>query len=340
MWKRFSVFIRILKKTSWERLSNAVLLLCSYYYSRLSGKSNVWAFPIALSVEPTTACNLQCPQCPSGLRSFNRPTGNLKLDEFIKWIRPLQSKIWMMSFYFQGEPFIHPKICEAIRYAHSAGIYTMSSTNAHFLDDQQSLEIVRSGLDQLIISIDGSDQDVYEQYRKGGRLEQVLKGTENLLKARQSLKAKNPWIIWQFIVFRTNEHQMNDVRQMAKQSGVDEILFKTAQIYENSSSADLIPEHSLYSRYTKDRKGKMQIKNKLLNHCWRLWRAPVITWDGRVVPCCFDKDASHQMGLLESSTFDEIWNGDDYHRFRNKLLQSRKSIGICQNCSEGTKIWI
>ena len=77
----------------------------------------------------------------------------------------------------------------------------------------------------------------------------------------------------------------------------------------------------------------------MLDHCWRLWHTCVITWDGKVVPCCFDKDASHPMGSLAEQDFDTIWKGTAYQQFRGALLRSRSEIDICQNCTEGTKVW-
>jgi radical SAM protein with 4Fe4S-binding SPASM domain len=71
-----------------------------------------------------------------------------------------------------------------------------------------------------------------------------------------------------------------------------------------------------------------------------MWSSCVITWDGKVVPCCFDKDAKHQLGNLQEKTFKEIWQNDSYKKFRTSLLKSRKEIDICQNCSEGTKVWL
>ena len=66
---------------------------------------------------------------------------------------------------------------------------------------------------------------------------------------------------------------------------------------------NLIPTIDKYSRYRKDKNGKMQIKSGLSNHCWRLWHANVITWDGLVVPCCFDKDAHAPAGQPADAIF-------------------------------------
>jgi radical SAM protein with 4Fe4S-binding SPASM domain len=70
-----------------------------------------------------------------------------------------------------------------------------------------------------------------------------------------------------------------------------------------------------------------------------MWHSCVITWDGKVVPCCFDKDAKFVLGDLTQQTFEEIWNGKKYQDFRKSLLYSRQEIEICKNCTEGTSVW-
>jgi radical SAM protein with 4Fe4S-binding SPASM domain len=117
------------------------------------------------------------------------------------------------------------------------------------------------------------------------------------------------------------------------------VRFKTAQVYNYENGNPLIPENEKYSRYRRNSDGHYEVKNSLDNHCWRLWSACVITWDGKVVPCCFDKDAEHQLGNLNEASLQEIWNGERYRSFRSQLFRSRKEIDICANCSEGTKVW-
>ncbi|HMD53883.1 MAG TPA: SPASM domain-containing protein, partial [Phycisphaerae bacterium] len=122
--------------------------------------------------------------------------------------------------------------------------------------------------------------------------------------------------------------------------GVDQVRFKTAQVYQYADDPNgLIPLNEKYSRYYKNDQGVYDFNNQLSNHCWRLWQAAVITWDGLVVPCCFDKDAKHQMGDLKAAGFKEIWRSQKYRDFRTKILKGRSHIDICANCSEGTKVW-
>jgi len=295
--------------------------------------------PVALSFEPTTSCNLRCPECPSGLRSFTRPTGMLDPDFFKSVIDDIHKDLLYLVFYFQGEPYLNPAFLDLVKYASSKKIYTATSTNAHYLNDANAKKTITSGLDRLIISIDGTTQETYESYRVGGQLDKVLEGARNVVKWKRELKSATPHIIFQFLVVKPNEHQLEDIKKLAKEIGVDEVAFKTAQVYDYKNGNDLIPDNERYSRYKKIGDGKWDIKNNLLNHCWKLWHSCVVTWDGRVVPCCFDKDAEYLMGDLKNNSFRDIWNSPVYDQFRSSVLRSRSEIEMCKNCTEGTKVW-
>jgi MoaA/NifB/PqqE/SkfB family radical SAM enzyme len=135
---------------------------------------------VSLAIEPTTSCNLRCPQCPSGLRSFTRETGIINEDFFKTTIDALYKELFYLTFYFQGEPYLHPDFTKMVAYASAKGIYTATSTNAHFLSNENAKKTVESGLDRLIISIDGATQEAYESYRIGGSLDKVLEGTHRI----------------------------------------------------------------------------------------------------------------------------------------------------------------
>jgi radical SAM protein with 4Fe4S-binding SPASM domain len=322
-----------------ERIRNATFLLSSYYASKISGTARHRGKPLSISIEPTTSCNLRCPECPSGLRSFTRPTGMLEPGLFNSVIDQLAASLSYLIFYFQGEPYLHPAFLEMVEYASSKNIYTATSTNGHYLGDEAARRTVTSGLDRLIISIDGTTQETYASYRIGGSLEKVIEGTKNVVRWKQLLKLNTPHLIFQFLVVKPNEHQIDEVKRLAKALCVDEVAFKTAQIYDYQQGSELIPSLDKYSRYRRKDDGTYAIKNQLLNHCWKMWHSCVITWDGRVVPCCFDKDAHFVLGDLTKNTFDEIWQGDKYRDFRASLLRSRSEIEMCKNCTEGTKVW-
>jgi len=332
--------LNLISKLSFRKIWNIIKVYSSYQLSKFLKQPVQWGYPVSISFEPTTSCNLRCPECPSGLRQFTRPTGMLQKDFFTATIDDLHKDLLYLIFYFQGEPYLNPEFLNMVQYAHSKGIYTATSTNAHYLTDEKARLTVESGLDRLIISIDGTSQDVYEQYRRGGNLNKVLEGAAHIIKWKKELKSKTPFVFFQFLVVKPNEHQIEEIKEIGKKIGVDQVRFKTAQIYDYENDPNqLIPQNNKYSRYKKDKKGKTQIKSSLQNHCWKLWHSNVITWDGLVVPCCFDKDADHKLGDLKTQSFKEIWQNEQYKHFRKTLSNSRKNIDICANCSEGLSVW-
>jgi radical SAM protein with 4Fe4S-binding SPASM domain len=324
---------------SFGKCWNALLVYLGYLFSRWGWIQQPWGLPLSMSIEPTTACNLGCPECPSGLKSFERATGNLKLADFESWVSDWRKHLLYLNFYFQGEPFIHPKLLAMIAKAKENKIFTAVSTNGHFLDDANVQSILDSRLDRIIISLDGFTQEVYEQYRVNGNVNEVMQGVHRLVSARKERGLHHPEIIVQMLVVKPNEKEIPLVEQWVKEVGADELRLKTAQLYQPKDQHPLMPEQEQYRRYRRTSTGQWEIKNKLDNHCWRMWSGCVITWDGKVVPCCFDKDAKYVMGNLKTAALPLIWKQPAYQQFRLRLQNGRKEIDICANCSEGTKVW-
>jgi radical SAM protein with 4Fe4S-binding SPASM domain len=263
----------------------------------------------------------------------------LSQEVFMSAIDQLVPTLSYLTFYFQGEPYLHPSFLPMVSYASSRGIYTATSTNAHYLKEDIARQTVESGLDRLIISIDGTSQDTYQSYRVGGDLNKVMEGTRNIVAWKKKLQSRTPHVIFQFLVVKPNEHQVPEVYALAKNLGVNEVKLKTAQIYDFENGSPLIPTNDKYSRYRLTSEGTYAIKNNFDNNCWKMWHSCVITWDGKILPCCFDKDAHYVMGDLAQNSFEEVWHGKKYQEFRKTLFRSRREIEICKNCTEGTKVW-
>lgn len=330
--------VRLLRCLTIPRLLNLMVLQATYLTARYLRVFRTTRGPAAISIEPTTACNLQCPECPSGLRSFTRETGRLNIENYKCWLHQHSKTVIWINLYFQGEPFLHNDFFKLVRLAKRKRYYTMTSTNGHFLTEENCRNIIRSGLDRLVISLDGLDQSTYEQYRREGNLQLVLDGIEQLTTMKMELGVKHPYIELQFLVLRNNEHQIEEIKSWARKPGIDEVALKSAQICDLSDSNNLIPAKDHYSRYRKSPEGGYRIKSYRGNHCRRLWISSVLTWDGMVVPCCYDKDASYLMGTLEHDLFPAIWTGETYQNFRKKVFANRQSIDICTNCAEGIRI--
>ena len=331
MWITGLEFYRYL---TFRKAINYLLLRSSFHLSQVLQRPVMWGKPTTLSIEPTTSCNLRCPECPSGLRAFTRPTGMLEERLLEKVIDQSARHLSWLHLYFQGEPFLNPRFLEMVRYADSKGVFTSTSTNAHFLGEKQVEAVLKSGLKQLIVSMDGITQEVYEAYRVGGNLEKVQEGLNLLISERKKTRQNFPRIILQFLVTGQNEHQLPALKTWAKKMQVDELQLKTTQIYDFEDGSDLIPSNLGFSRYIPAKGGKWKLKINAENKCWRMWQGAVVTWDGKLVPCCFDKDAKHVMGELKSHSLSSIWSSPAYVTFRKQLLVDRTQIEICRNCSE------
>jgi len=255
---------------------------------------------------------------------------------FVSILDQLSPALAYLTLYFQGEPYLNPSFFDFIHYARSRKIFVSASTNGHFLGEENIRKTVESGLDRLIISLDGPDQESYSAYRVGGNFRQVLQGIRSLVDEKHRVGSRNPKIILQCLILRSNENRLKEIRKLGKELGVDKVVFKTAQFNDYQQGHPMMPENRKYSRYyqVEKKSPEFKIKNPLPNRCFRMWSGCVFTWDGKVVPCCFDKDAQHILGDLNSHTFAEIWKSGPYQMFRGKILKNRKSIPICTNCTQ------
>ncbi len=333
MYRKIIHYIRPIKYVTFRKVKNLTLIYLSHILSkkkiRLQGKF----VPAFISVEPSDFCQLECPECPVGINS-RRKGSLIDMDLFEKSIKEIKDRLLHIIFYFQGEPLLNRNLHKMIHYAHSAGIYTSTSTNGQAMTNERAKEIVESGLDKLIISIDGVTQDVYEKYRKGGSLEKAKNAIHYINYWKKNLKSVSPMIEVQFIVFGTNEHQIKEIKKLSKVLKADRLALKTAQIYNFENGSELIPLNEKYSRYKKLANGKFEIKNKLHNHCLRLWSGAVINVNGDVLPCCFDKNAEYKLGNLNEENLSDTMNGERTKNFRKSILYSRIQHEICRNCTE------
>ncbi|NCS88649.1 MAG: radical SAM protein [Ignavibacteria bacterium CG_4_9_14_3_um_filter_36_18] len=300
-------------------------------------KPVVWGKPLTFSIEPTNFCNLECPECPSGLGALTRPLGLLKFENFKNIIDQIYEHCFYIQLFFQGEPYINKELPEMIKYARSKNIYVSISTNGLLINEKKVDIVLKNAPDKLIFSIDGLDERSYQNYRIGGTFKDADAALRLFIKKKREKNLKKPFVEFQFIVMKQNEDQIEKVFSYGKEVGVDNVVLKTMQLSSYENAQHFLPENQEYRRYTVIN-GKLKMKGNIKNHCFALWRTSVVTWDGKIIPCCFDKDAKYELGLLNGNTFNEIWKSEKYYKFRNSILQNRNGIDMCTNCSEGLKI--
>jgi MoaA/NifB/PqqE/SkfB family radical SAM enzyme len=322
----------IVKKFELKRYSDSFKGIASCLSSSVLGKPLVWGMPFSAGIELTNCCNLACPECASGSGAMKRQRGYMSASLFDKLIGESDSGLLHANLYFQGEPMMHPGFFSFVSKA--SHLRLTVSTNGHFLSGENANRLAASSLRRLIVSIDGMDRETYLIYRKGGDLEKVISGLREVSEAIRSAHSSIRLEI-QFLVNRHNEAQIPAARKFAEDIGAS-FRLKSMQVLNPDNYEYWLPEDEKFRRYSISN-GRYLIKSSLKNRCSRLWFSPVVTWDGLVVPCCFDKDANHVMGDMKINSLREIWYGEKYMDFRMSLLTERKSIAICRNCTTGLR---
>jgi radical SAM protein with 4Fe4S-binding SPASM domain len=320
------------------KIPNIILVVISFFLSKITKRNIVIGYPFMMMLEPTNICNLRCPLCITGSKLMTREDGVMAFENYKKLIDETGDHLVHLTLWSQGEPFVNRDFIDMVQYAQKKGIKTLTSTNGHFLIENAE-KIIESGLSVLIVAVDGASQETYEQYRVNGKFEKVYHGLIAVSEAKKKLKSKTPEIELQFIIMKHNEHEIDKIRDLAIECGVQVLSFKTAQVYTKEQAHKFLPENEKYRRYEFTEDGEMKTKSEEVNFCRWVLLCPVINWDGTVSPCCFDKNAEYGLGnVFTNGGMKKIWKSEEYAKFRQQVLTKRKEIPICSNCSEGLEV--
>ena len=312
------------------RLINAIRCYASYVWSRLWGVRAVHHMPLFVSVEPANVCQLRCPECPVGQAVERKGTAPRLMQEQV-WQRILnqvEPYTYTIQFYFQGEPLLNPRLPHMIAQASAKKLYTIVSTNAQAITPQMAEQLVCAGLNRIIISMDGATQHTYEAYRIGGQINRCKEAMQWLREAKKKYH-KHTIIELQCLRLQTNEHEWNTLRHQYKALGADRLVFKTAQLYNYADGHPLMPSQSCYNRYTKGQDGQYHRK-ALSKACFRVWSGCVITTDGTVLPCCYDKESQYAYGNIMDTDLHTLFSNQAAYAFRQQAWQEQPSI--CKEC--------
>ena len=330
------LFLHLLreKQISGKKLFNIIKNWFAYIKKDVAPKG----YPSILMIEPTNLCNLQCPLCPRGADIIKREKGMMVFENFRKIIDEMGDFLLNLTLYGFGEPFMNKDIYKMIEYIRGKKIFVRISTNGHFFSKEEDRKkLIETQLDSLVVSLDGASQETFMQYRKKGDFNEVVKNLKQIVQLREESKSKLPYIELQFIVMKQNEHEIEEMKRLAKEIGVDKLTLKSVLLDEathlsNEEKVKYLPTNPQYSRYVnKERLGK---KDKInITYCSRIWFSSVILWDGSVAPCCYDFDGSHTFGNVFKEKFGNIWNNGKYKSFRKQVLKDKTIYKICESCS-------
>ncbi len=290
---------------------NAIYSVLSYGMKRYAGISLQPPLPPAISVELSSKCNLSCPECVTGAGLLRRNSDFIDYSLAGKIASELSGRTLSAWLYFQGEPMLHPRFFDIVSLF--SKMNPVISTNGHFLDEENCRRLADSALRKIIISYDGVTPAVYNIYRTGGDHSRVTDGIRRLARAIKTIDSKVK-VELQFLLHRHNEHEIQEAAAFARSVNAA-FTIKSMQVLDSERAGDWMPSGGRRSRYLKSG-GQWKPLKSPSRGCFRMWTTAVITVDGDVVPCCYDKYAVHAMGNINDQDFDDIWNSEKYKSFQ------------------------
>jgi len=306
--------------------------------SRKTG--NVSFMPSRLMVEPTNACMLSCPTCPTGNKSSGRPAAEMSLQTFKNIVRQAEGYVSSITMFNYGEPLLNQNLSDMISYAVSRKLWVWTSTNGILLRDVAlASDIVRSGLHSLLICLDGASQETLGEFRKNAQFEDITRGIRNVMDAKKKYRFATPFVDIQFILMKHNMGEVEEIKRISAELGIHSTVIKKVGISLNEP--DLIPmidrfstDASLKDAIYKSSNG-YRFKKPHPGKCPFLYRLAVINANGDVLPCCYDLKAEYVMGNIYNDTLAGIWRGNSYQHFRRTFEENPEYIPLCAICPEG-----
>lgn len=317
------------------KLANALRALALLAAPRVFPRAAAKAGPLTLTLELSAVCNLACPECPAGLGKVRRGRPHMPPDVARRILERHGRGAWVAILYFQGEPMLNPLWGDIAAMAKSYGLFTILSTNGHFLDASNCARLLSAGVDRVVVSVDGATQAEYAAYRRGGKLDVVARGVARLAQARG--RRRRPRIVAQTLLTRAVEGRQGEIRSLTRSWGADTVVFKTMQLYDLAAENKerWLPRDRRLRRYALgDGEAVRRSDIGAPRRCRRLLTNAVFTADGVLLPCCFDKTALYPFGRLAADSDADPWRGPSRRGFVARLSGGELRPAMCRNCTE------
>ncbi len=317
----------VLQHSTPRKLWNLLLVETEFRLRR----STVRGRPYILIVDPLNVCNLRCPLCPTGIGELDRRQQRMDYEVFTRTIDQMAPWAYEVNLHNWGESLLHPRIFDMIQYAVSKNLATNMSTNFNRASDEKIDKLIESGLEYLILSIDGITQDTYSKYRVRGNIDKVLRNVRKLVRRKRELGSSTPFIEWQFILFQHNAHELEKARSIAEEIGVDRFRVIPPGIPYASKEPEKLKEEWFY----RDEDGKIEaFKGNVPSACFYLYRSMTTNPDGGTAPCCIVYGDKNDFGDMKTQNFEDIWNNDKYLSARNLFRKGGRGVAptICDGC--------
>ncbi len=280
--------------------------------------------PSRMQIETIYGCNIRCKMCPVHLPNSPRKKQIMAWDLFKKIIdqmEPYADHIKLLDLWGVGEPLLDPKICERIKYAKSKGFQnTAIASNVMLMDDKMQNDLLESGIDSIILGIDGTDKKTHESLRVGTDFDKVMGYALSIIGKRNRGEYKTRFII-RFVKQEANAHQWEEYKaywqsKLAKEKNDMIISYGVRPWYQEVSAEN--PDY-----------------NKKISEspCHHIFDRLIVLVDGSVPMCCGDFNlAKTIMGNANDTPLIDIFNCGGYKKIRRMHLENKNQIDMCKNC--------
>jgi MoaA/NifB/PqqE/SkfB family radical SAM enzyme len=302
---------------------------------------DVQGHPYLLIIDPCNYCNLRCPLCPTGLKDLGREQTMMSFDDFRAYFDPHIPYLFEAYLHSWGESLLNKQIFRMIEHVQRNNVGTNLSSNLVTTTSSDIDNLIDAGLEYLVVSLDGTSQETYGQYRVRGDYERVIANLTELIRRRNARGRKTPVIEWQYIVMKQNEHQIPEAERLAKKFGVDLLRFiPVGMPYEFKNRKEVADkwfpvtvEGRRLSQHDEQQFGQKAKPGP----CFYLYRSMVVNPDGGVSPCCVVYRANRDFADLKApgETVGGIWNNARFRSARSLFSSDTpadRPATVCDGC--------
>lgn len=288
-----------------------------------------------IKIDVTNTCNLSCPLCPNFYRrkGIKLPYKNISLPEFIKFFSSLKVLPKKVGLGVNNEPLINDNIFDIANFINNINkeIEITLSTNFTLSNKFKTETIVNSGIKNIVIGLDGIDQESYSKYRIGGNFDTVMNSIKKIQEYKKQKKLNFPKIIIIFIVFKHNENLIDKAKELFNSLEIP-IFFRRTDMYNGFK--DWFPVNFDQKNCNEYNKPIQHQHSEINTICIEPFFSTVIDAFGNVFPCCGEAVCDFIVGNIFKESFENIWNSKQMNNLRDCLQKKNNIKNIpCINCS-------
>ncbi len=286
----------------------------------------------SVRLEGSTLCQLKCQVCPLAQgKTGVLGRGYLRFSDFKRFVEQ-NSRIRNIELSNYGEIFLNPDLEDIIVFAHSKKINltALNGVNLNRVSENILEALVKFKFKVIYVSIDGASRETYRIYRRGGDFDAVLENIKRINHYKQAYRRRFPHLVWQFVVFGHNEHELPAAKNLAKDLNMGFV----AKLNWNKSYSPVRDERFVRHELGFATLDDYEQKNKrlVMPYCYQLWDSPQINWDGKLLGCCVNR--RQDFGNVFEEGLESCLKSEKY-TYAKKMLQGkvapRKDIP-CSDC--------